>query len=213
MPNHTIKLKVPGRKTDPEFTPQTLRGIFHRLDAGQSREQIRAFIRDATGSGTGNNTIAELRKAHIQLRRSQGYAIGPGGVRRGDGQLRATPQSPITPITDLPSWRQLSPRFRARAKPPENLELPTEVTVKYRTRDGQERTGRFMTGPELDSLDQQIRDARRMLGGRPDDSDPGERVRYVRKGGRAVIGDDGTKPLAARETYRIVRTEPDDIDL
>ena len=213
MPNHTIRLKVPGRKTDPEYTPQLLRGIFHRLDAGQSREQIREFIRGATGSGTGNNTIAALRKAHIQLRRSQGYAIGPGGIRRGDGQLRATPQSPITPISDLPSWRQLSPRFRALARPPENLELPTEVTVKYRTRDGQERVGRFMTGVGHESLDRQIKDARRMRGGRPDDSDPAERLRYVRSDGSAVIGDDGTRPLAARETYRIVRTEPADIYL
>ena len=141
-----------------------LRDLFHRLDAGQTRQQIRAHVKSVQGKGISNETIAALRKTHVRYRRSQGYAI----TERSRTKLRAAPDAPLTPVSQLPSRidaegpRRLAPSRRPNAPRIEGVGQ-VEVVQFDKVRGGR-RTGRseirqFRTGEEAPSLEQQVAEA------------------------------------------------------
>ena len=140
-----------------------LRTLFHELDAGATRQRIRTIVREAQGRGVSNETVAALRKAHVQYRRSQGYAI----TARTRTKLRATPDSPLTPVSQLSTRigaevRRLSPSRRPNAPRIEGVRQ-TEI-VQFETRidgvpTGESEIRQFETGPGQPSLEEQLREA------------------------------------------------------
>ena len=137
-----------------------LRDLMAALDAGATRQQLRAHVKRVQGRGISNETIAALRKTHVQLRRSQGYAI----TERSRTKLRATPRSPLPPVETLrrtitgegplyisPSRRPLPPRIEGVGQ--------VEV-VRFRKRDsGKSEVRQFRTGEGRAPLKEQVQRA------------------------------------------------------
>ena len=141
------------------FTHAQLRAIFHHLDADATRASIRRLVSTQQGRGISNETVAALRKAHRQLRRSQGYAIGP----RAKANLRETPSAPLVRLMDFDS-RLILPATR-RPEPPRIEGLKERVVVRYEILDNGRRTGvtelhEFTVDSDRSDLGDQVAKAR-----------------------------------------------------
>ena len=161
---------MPARIGNRELGNDLLRTIFHHLDAGATRPQIRALVKDAQGRGISNEAIAQLRKHHRTLRRSQGYAIGPNTRQK----LRATPDSPLTPVSQLsdrigapvgrlPPSRRPTPSIRGalgrRIEGVGQIEIVQFEKTEDGRRSGESEIRQFKTGGDAPSLEQQVAEA------------------------------------------------------
>ena len=141
------------------FTHAQLQGIFRHLDADATRASIRRLVTEQQGRGISNETVAALRKAHRQLRRSQGYAIGP----RAKANLRETPSAPRVRLVDFDSRRRIP--AQRRPAPPRIEGLSERVIARYEILDNGRRTGvtevrEFTVGSDRPSLGDQVAEAR-----------------------------------------------------
>ena len=147
-----------------ELGDDLLRDLFHRLDAGQTRAQIRAAVKSAQGRGISNETIAALRKTHVQLRRSQGYGI----TKYSRTKLRSSPDAPLTPVSRLKTRItgegpvRLSPSRRPKAPRIEGVGQIEIVQFEKRF-DGRpagvSEVRQFHTGLDRKPLEEQITEA------------------------------------------------------
>jgi len=142
------------------YTQRQLERLFRTLDAGGTRDDVRRQVRRLQRRGISNDALRQLRLAHKAVRRSQGYNVKDGGVRRlvdETGELR--------PLRSLSPNQRLS--LSRRPLPPSNL--PAKVTVAFPVRRDGRNTGRrrvavFDVGPDAPSLEAQLAEAAEDMG-------------------------------------------------